>query len=290
MDKTRATVPPSARIQQLALLLIWEGSLSRSRLVSLFDLSPVRASEWIRELRGWRPKWTVWESRAKRYRATEAAYREWAGQSAQVVDGRDNGFARYLALTGLPPAELTVRREAVWTAFRDFSTPSPKIFACLRDAIERRQAVEIQYRSMREPQSHRRLVEPHSLIRAGRRWHVRAYSALDNDYRDYSLGRIANVALLDQVAAHDALGDRVWETTARVVIIAHPRLKAEQAEVVRFEYFQGAASRIENCRAALVPYLVQDLRAATDVDAQVPPDYQLAVGNVEEIRQWLFPR
>ena len=49
------------------------------------------------------------------------------------------------------------------------------------------------------------------------------------------------------------------------------------------------ASRGLDERHPLLPYLVQDLRLALDVAKELPPEYQLAVENVEEVRKWLFP-
>jgi hypothetical protein len=39
----------------------------------------------------------------------------------------------------------------------------------------------------------------------------------------------------------------------------------------------------------LIGYFIQDVRAAIDTKSQQPPDYQLAVANIEEVRPWLFP-
>ena len=288
MEETRSDLR-SKRVHRLALLLIWEGRLSRARLREIYGLSPVRASEWLREFRDSFPGWTVWESKPKSYRASEEAYREWREGVNNVAGAQDSEFADYLSQVGLSAADLAASGVPMWSAFRDFSTPAPRVFATLRTAIEQRRTVELTYRSMREPAPHKRLIEPHSLVRAGRRWHIRGYSTTNGDFRDYSLGRIVSVQAKDDEARHGAEDDAAWQTAARVAIVAHPRLSQSQAEVVRFEYFQGTASRIENCRGALVPYLVQDLRAATDPKVQLPPDYQLAVGNIKEVSRWLFP-
>ena len=58
---------------------------------------------------------------------------------------------------------------------------------------------------------------------------------------------------------------------------------------MRNEYFKGTAARVENCRAALLNYLAQELMAATDMKRQAPPDFQLAIENIQECRRWLFP-
>jgi hypothetical protein len=75
----------------------------------------------------------------------------------------------------------------------------------------------------------------------------------------------------------------------KVRVQAHPQLTPGQQDLVRFEYFDGTAARVHSCRGALLPYLVQELRLALDVTKELPPEYQLAVENVEEVRKWLFP-
>lgn len=279
---------PLNRLRQLALLLAWEGRLSRSRVMELFELSPVRASEWIRALREQRPRWMTWDSRARSYNATEAVYRAQRDGNDDLRTDDLVGLESYLSLAGV----LSSHNDdgGVRTAFRDFSVPSAKIFATLRRAVDEKLTVEIQYRSMREPAAHSRLIEPHSMIRAGRRWHVRAYCDKNDDFRDYSLGRIGSAKLLEQSSVHALGEDTAWTTTVRVVIAAHPALSPPQADVVRFEYFRGSSSRVETSRAALVQYLIQDLRAATSPKTQKPPEYQLAVTNIEEVRPWLFPQ
>ena len=125
-------------------------------------------------------------------------------------------------------------------------------------------------------------------MRAGRRWHVRGFCLLRGDFRDFVLGRMSNAQLLDQHCEADATGDVAWSTALKVRLVAHPRLNLAQQLVVGNEYFDRVSARVESCRAALLNYMVEELVAATDVTRQLPPDYQLAVENTEECRQWLL--
>jgi len=47
---------------------------------------------------------------------------------------------------------------------------------------------------------------------------------------------------------------------------------------------------VETCRAALVPYFIQDIRAAMDTQTQHAPEYLIAVENAREVSKWLFNR
>jgi predicted DNA-binding transcriptional regulator YafY len=109
------------------------------------------------------------------------------------------------------------------------------------------------------------------------------------DFRDFVLGRIAKLSILDQKAESTVAEDAKWNAVVKVRIQAHPKLTPGQQDLVRSEYFDGTAARVHSCRGALLPYLVQELRLALDVSKELPPEYQLAVENVEEVRKWLFP-
>lgn len=272
----------NARVEELGHLLRWEGQLSRQRVMGLYGVGPVRASGLLRSFREALPDATRWDSRSKSYIATEAFF---SSKSA----AHEDGFDWYLAKVGLPAARINAAPSPVWVAFTDFARPQPKVFSAFYRAITERRQAEITYRSMKEPAAHTRLLEPHSLVRAGRRWHLRAFSLHHQQYRDFSLGRILKVRLLEQPQGTSPDEDEAWNAPVRVVLVAHPALTADQGDVVRHEYFQGTARRVETTRGALVAYFVQDIRAAVDVQKQVPPDFQLAVENTQEVRPWLFP-
>jgi len=277
------------RLTLLASILLWEGRLNNARLRELFGLSSVRASEWIREFREKHPSWIDWNSKTRSYYASLEAYR--AGRNADLRKHGDAvSLSQYLALVGVPHAvsESSPSR-TIWAAFPELSVPSPRIFALLSEAIRTRRTLQITYRSMREPSPHQRVISPHSLIRAGRRWHARAFCSTNQDFRDYALGRIESANLLDSPSERLDHEDEAWMAKVRVRLVAHPDLTPDQESLIRFEYFNNTAARVDTCRGALIGYFIQDVRAAIDTKTQQPPDYQLAVANIEEVRPWLFP-
>ena len=277
------------RLTLLASILLWEGRLNNARLREIFDLSSVRASEWIREFRDTYPGWTEWNSKTRSYHATMKAYRS-DGSGEQRKQSDATSLSQYLGLVGIPHSVTEPSQSrAIWAAFPDLSVPSPRTFALVSEAIRERKTLQITYRSMREPTPHLRVIAPHSLIRAGRRWHLRAFSSTNQDFRDYALGRVEKVERLDSPAERTEKDDRAWMTKVPVRLVAHPDLTPEQEALIRFEYFNNTAARVDTCRGALVSYFIQDVRAAVDPAKQRPPDFQMAVANIEEVRPWLFP-
>lgn len=277
---------PDQRLHLLTDLLTWEGRLSNQRLRSLFGISAVRASEWIRELRTRHSDWLIHDTRSRSYTATATLYR--AGGVCADRQSRGESLARYLNLVGLPhaPEEST---SGLWAAFPDISVPDPSVFAKLNDAINSCRVIAATYRSMGNPEPHIRTLSPHSLVKVGRRWHVRAYSRENEGFRDYALGRIVSLTPREDSADCGAEDDIGWMTMVKVRLVAHSLLTPEQQEVIRFEYFNGTSARVDTCRGALVSYYLQDVRAALKPNEQRPPDYQLTVENLDEVMPWVFP-
>jgi len=279
----------SPRQLNLWSVLLWEGRLNNARLRELFNIGDIRASQMIREFREIHPDYLIWNPVTRSFHATEDAFME----SPVVREGKHGeavSLARYLTLVELPHTSFeSTQPRGAWAAFPDLSVPSPRIFSNISEAIRVRRALEISYMSMREPVPHKRVISPHSLIQAGRRWHTRAYSAEHQQFRDYALGRIVSAQLLDQPMEKQEEDDRAWMTNVPVRLIAHPDLTKDQEAVIRYEYFNNTAARVDTCRGALVNYYIQDVRAATDITTQKPPEYQLAVSNIDEVGPWLFP-
>ncbi len=266
-------------------MALWEGRLNRGRLMDVLGLSGIRVSQLLREIREETPDWFEWDSKSKSYFVTPIAYKK--VQAEFKAGTSDLSLAAYLAEADIH-ADLKPDVGPVSVAPWGFSQVDPNTFSRIRLAIERSTRLKVEYRSMRSTEPHPRTVEPHSLVQAGRRWHMRGYCLETGDFRDYVLGRIAKLSMLDQKAESTVSEDTKWNTVVKVRIQAHPKLTLGQQDLVRSEYFEGTAARVHSCRGALLPYLVQELRLALDVAKELPPEYQLAVENVEEVRKWLL--
>lgn len=274
---------------RLQALLAFEGRLSRGRLIEVLDLSDTRASEVLREFRVSYPEWTLWDSKARCWRATTLARNKLSTPATA-----EDLFARYVTLTRISRSRPDSEPSTLCSVYSVVSAPDPRVFAPLQEAIEGRRPVTMIYRSMTHPEPHERYIVPHTLVRAGRRWHVRAFCLDRRDFRDFALGRISRVSAhkpssRTAVPSADPTQDAAWQAAVTVVLVAHPALSQAQQEVIRTEYFSSTSGRREICRGALVSYMIQDLRAAVDVHKQLPPDYQMAVENIKEVRPWLFP-
>lgn len=268
------------RVKQLELLLRWEGKISNARLREIYGFTSVRASQWIKEFRDNHPSWTSWNSSDKTFIATFQFYED-------IGNDDSTSLTKYLSLVGISVSSGSSNQQIV-SAFSDITTPNPRLFSALSNAALLSRNVQITYSSLSDPEPHLRIISPHSIVKAGPRWHVRAYSYHHQQFRDYTLGRISDVKSLNENAQFVMKDDEDWMTEVKVRLVAHPDLSWEQQSVIRLEYFAKTAARVIMCRGPLVNYFVKEVDAAVDVKKQVPPEYLLAVENVQELRKWLY--
>lgn len=258
------------RIRDLETLLIWEGSLENSRIREVFGLQMVQASRMV----------TAFMSEHKHDVARVTPHAPVIAQSNFKPLYSLNEPDEYLRLVeGARPAEVA---PFITDARIDLSPTSSQLFATLNQACRLGLGVNIFYRSVNNPDGSDRLVFPHSMVRAARRWHVRAWCTLRQEFRDFTVGRIISAALTDEQSAVDVTADSAWHEMVDLVVAAHPALSEEQAQVLRHEYLASQISSKVNVRRALVSYVVQDLRLAIDPLKHLPPGYQLVLVNFND--------
>jgi hypothetical protein len=262
----------SSRLVDLEHLILWEGELTNQRIRELLGVKPVYAS---RLLSGLMKLLAGRAGRASAHAPLKMAYLSPNDQARSSPDA-------YLHLLNwLPGSPLTLETGVV-DARLDLSLVSPAIFSAIFHSIKHQQGLRISYKSMAHPRGTERLVFPHALVRAPRRWHMRAWCTERSDFLDFTLGRIS-AAMLDsapcQGNGRTRDQDPAWINIMDLLIAPHPALNEDQRKMIASEFFPGAASLRLKVRECLAPYIVQDLRLATDLETQVPPDFQLALLN-----------
>ena len=272
MKTPRATLE---RFRLIEAVGIWEGGISNARLRDLTGLHTVQVSRLIASYIEANPEDFEHEPAVKRYR--------WKSGATSTVS-----LDEYLSILVALQRQGKQAAAFIHEVRVDLTEITPTVYAILNAACASSKAVEISYRSMTNPKGLTRVIEPHSLIHVGRRWHVRAWCRLRERFSDFNLGRIRAASLLDESSGHAAVDDAGWSRFVKIRIAPHRRLSPDQAEVVKAELFGGAAKWVIQARSCLTTYVIQELRAATDPDAQKPPDYQIEVANVAELKSAMF--
>src|SRR5574340_142860 len=177
--------------------------------------------------------------------------------------------------------------------------PGAQTLAQITRAIHGRRKLAVSYRSLSDRGSREsegglaaRIIEPHTLVNTGLRWHVRAYNAASCDFRDFVLSRIVAAECLDDAAESSAEYDEDWVETVSLRLAPHAGLDSARRESLLLDY--GAAGEIieVEVRRALLGYVLQRLNVDTTPDHSLNPNaYQLMLLNRDEIEPfaaWAF--
>lgn len=262
----RRNSAPQERFEAIEMLLLWEGRVSRSRLLDLFHIHATLASRDIASFRAEHPGACEAEPSSKSYVSK-------VNLQPTLTRGVFSEYQRLIGAIGsLDAISAGVPFES---SQLDATAIQPTPFSRLHRAMRLGFCVKVVYRSMSTPEAHERLIRPHSLIQAGPRWHLRAYCEKAGDFRDFNLGRISVVSLADELVLPGPEQDQNWNRMVPVRLVPHRDLSAEQAQMVREEYMGGAAALVFNVRASLAKYVIQSFRAAVDPEREHAPEHLL---------------
>jgi hypothetical protein len=263
------------RLFVLWTVLVWEGELRNARLQTLFSLKPVQVSRLLAEFRSSFPDAVVLDSTTKSWKLAQ-----W-----EAIPPKAKNIQSYLSIVANEHGDLP---EWLCDARVMFTEPQPAVFAGIRKACRLKRGLAIRYASMRHPEGTERLVFPHTVVRLGQRWHMRAWCAARKDFRDFNLGRILAITKSDEIFEGEIPEDKAWQKRITIRLVPHRQLPPSQEGVVRGEFCRGTSGRRITVPAALVHYTIQEVRAAIVPLKETPPDYLLEVANIDELRPYLF--
>ena len=171
--------------------------------------------------------------------------------------------------------------------------PPPSVLAQITRAIRGRRKLVVNYRSLSDRDSQEaRIIEPHTLVDTGLRWHVRAYSEDTCDFRDFVLSRFVAAEYLNDPAESSEQYDDDWVETVNLMLVPHAGLDSAKRQSLLLDY--GASGEVIeiSVRRALLGYMLQRLRVDTTPDHSMNPSaYQLMLLNRDEIEPfaaWAF--
>lgn len=279
----RTSEPTSKNLETFRLietLLLWEGVARNERVRELLGLHYVSTSRLLSQYESLNSEGLSYSNGIRGY-VTGSTFKP------IFTNGR---VEEYMAVL----SKDARHGDHVARTHMDFGTVDRHAFSLLHRAAREKLSVTAKHCSMRHPEPVLKTFFPHTLVEAGRRWHVRAY-VLNTEgsgaFQDLALTRLSSVELKDEPrpAKADSDNDQAWSKILDVRIIPHPLLTPEQKKMIRMEYFNGTSARRVNVRAALLHYTLHELRVAISPEKQLPPDYQLCVDNVASIKEWLMP-
>jgi len=171
--------------------------------------------------------------------------------------------------------------------------PGKKVVAQVIRAIKQKTKLSLVYSSLTDrDNSETRIIEPHSLINTGLRWHVRAYSEETYDFRDFVLSRVQQAQQLNEKAESTPEYDDDWMELINLQLTPHPKLSDKKRQILMTDYAATNDVIEFTVRRALLAYVLQRLSVDTTEDHSLNPNaYQLVMMNRDEIEPfagWAF--
>ena len=171
--------------------------------------------------------------------------------------------------------------------------PGKEIVAQVIRAIKQKTKLSVIYSSLTDRNnSETRIIEPHSLVNTGLRWHIRAYSEEKYDFRDFVLSRVQQAKQLSEKAESTPEYDDDWMEQINLQLTPHPKLSDEKRKILMTDYAATNDVIEFTVRRALLAYVLQRLSVDTTEDHSLNPNaYQLIMMNRDEIEPfagWAF--
>jgi len=241
----------------------WEGQINASHLMRHFQLTRDSASAILKKYDNKYPNHFNYDQSLKARVITDQFQ-----PSADI-----KRFGHYLDVIKNSRCEVVSECiEEVEAPFRNINAQSVRP---ILKAIREKLAIDIGYISLSSPDYLDRIIEPHSLIFDGLRWHVRAYCRKNNAFRDFVLSRFDGNAVFEGVAEHQAEQDELWKTYIDVVITPDHRLSSKQQSIIATDFQMTQNQKILKTRAPLVNYLL--LRLRIDSFKNTPEEQQIVL-------------
>ncbi|MGI9574210.1 helix-turn-helix transcriptional regulator [Alloalcanivorax xenomutans] len=272
------------RYRLIEVIALWEGRLTTNHLQRAFGIGRQQASKDINQyLSEHAPENLVYDRSLKGYKPspgfTPRFTRGVADEYLQMMHAREDLSCAFEALD---VRELNT--EVLLPPRRDLR---PAVLRPILQACREGLRVEIRYASLRNPVPEERVIQPHTVVHSGLRWHVRAWCEKNSAYRDFVLSRIEDDPEPVTEAWQGADEDEAWQTPLTLEVVPDPRLDARQQAMIARDYAMEDGRLRIPCRAALVNYVVQLLHLDV-ADNRAPEAQQIALGNREAVAAWLW--
>ncbi|MGQ7272975.1 helix-turn-helix transcriptional regulator [Marinobacter sp. V034] len=273
------------RYRLIEIIALWEGRLTTNHICHAFGIGRQQASKDINTyLREVAPGNLEYDRHLKGYvPAHQFRPAVTQGRSDEYLEvlGRDHALSETFESLdlGLPNTEILhiPRRLA-----------EPDVVRPIVMATRQGRRLEAEYFSLSNPQGERRVIEPHTLVYSGQRWHVRAWCECNSEYRDFVLSRFrGDPQVLPERSRHKARNDEAWNTQVTIILRPDQRLTEQQQDIIANDYAMTNRELRVETRGSLVRYLLSLAGLGVDMPKRDPLIQQIELANAEALEAWL---
>jgi predicted DNA-binding transcriptional regulator YafY len=278
------------RLQYIEIMAWYAGVVTRSDLAKAFGISDAAATKDLKLYSDLAPGNVVYNHSVFGFVPGEgfaAAFTDLAPAAVLPV------IAANLAEAGGPYGEHPIYGLATASLPLPVRLPSQHVLAQITRAMRGARKLNVRYRSLSDRETPEyRVIEPHTLVNTGLRWHVRAYNEETCDFRDFVLSRISHAERLDEPAESNMQYDDDWVEIECLKLAPHAGLDEQKRANLLLDYGANDDVIEIKVRRALLAYVLQRLNVDTTRDHTLDPNvHQLMLLNRDEIEPfaaWAF--
>lgn len=232
----------------------WRGWVQRSDLMELFGKGSAQASADFQKYLELNPGALSYSTSRKRYEGLESMRQVLQSSRLEDAVALFMGAGR-APVTGEQTASGSVMVE--WVTLPARRAPV-EVERRVFQAVLHGRRLRLRYLSVHGSSDEWRWLRPHALAHSGHRWHVRAWCEKSSEYRDFTLGRIADADW--PVEGGSALPpDAAWENFVTLRVRPAANLSEEQRAAVIQEYGMTDGILTLRVREAMRQYVERQL-------------------------------
>jgi len=275
------------RYRLIEIVALWEGRLTTNHLQLAFGIGRQQASRDINAyLSEYAPDNLIYDRQLKGYKPNKGFSPKFtrgiADEYLQILNTQQDLINTFASLA--PDTRLT---ETITPPVRDLR---PNVLAPITQAARESKRIEICYSSLRNPDPEYRVIQPHTVVFNGQRWHVRAFCEKNMRYSDFVLSRISDQPDISLPGDNGADKDEAWQTWVTLKIQPASRLSKSQKQLIERDYGMEKGKLLIETRGALVPYVLQNLRIENEYPDTPPEVQQISLANRDSVKPWLFDK
>ncbi|MBI5750824.1 MAG: WYL domain-containing protein [Hydrogenophilales bacterium] len=278
------------RLQYIEIMAYYSGVVTRSDVAKAFGLSDAAATKDLKLYGDLAPSNLIYNHGVFGFVPSQGFSPAFCDLSPAAVLPI---IASNLAVSGGPYGAESIYGLPTAALPLPVRLPTQQVLAQISRAIHSRKKLQVSYCSLSDRDStDSRILEPHTLVDTGLRWHVRAYSDETYDFRDFVLSRFVAAECLIDPAESSVEYDEDWVEMVALKLGPHADLDAPKRESLLLDYGASGGVIEVNVRRALIGYVLQRLGVDTTRDHSMNPNAnQLMLLNRDEIEPfaaWAF--
>ena len=276
------------RYRLIEIIALWEGRLTTNHLCHGFGIGRQQASKDINTyLRELAPNNLSYDRHVKGYVPT----REF---NPVVTQGNSEEYLDLLARNDalsqtFETLDVALPNSTVLSVPKRMAEPS--VVRTVVTATRQGRRLEAEYFSLSQPEGVRHVIEPHTLVYSGQRWHLRGWSERDSEFRDFVLSRFRGTpVMLNERSRHSIHQDDLWNRMVTVELRPDRRLSPDQQAIIASDFSMTGRRLSLQTRAALVWYLLALVGIRPNGVDPDPLVQQVELANRDALKPWIPSR